>query len=86
LHAYRNKLVLWRPGADWREDQRPALTVTARRLDGDAPSVTVPPANNIFGEGIGAAMMTAVDLPMTGCWEFTARYVTDSLTFVVSVR
>jgi hypothetical protein len=86
LHAYRNKLVLWRPGADCREDQRAALTVTVRRLDGEARAVTIPQATNVVGEGIGAAMMTAVDLPTTGCWEFTARYATDSLTFVVSVR
>src|SRR6266850_1102421 len=71
LHAYRNKLTVWRPGIDWRTGNQP-LTVTVRRLDGDAPAVQIPEASGVFAEGMGSAMMTAVNLPTTGCWEFTA--------------
>ncbi len=84
LHAYRNKLIVWRPGIDVRAGQSD-LTVTARRLDRDAPTISIPRMTNVFAEDIGPAMMTAVDLPTTGCWEFTARYAADSLTFIVSV-
>ena len=95
LHAYRNKLTVWRPGIDWRANPQPAVMVTARRLDGKAPAVTIPPATaistsrtpetRVLGEEVDAAMMTGVDLPTAGCWEFTARYAADSLTFIVSV-
>src|ERR1700738_2163165 len=39
--SYFNKLIFWRQGFDWHKEPEPKLTITARRLDGDAPPVTV---------------------------------------------
>ncbi len=83
--VYRNKVFMWRQGYDWRTEQRPALTLTARRLDGDSPAVVVREATNAHAEDIGSAMLTAAVLPAAGCWEFTAHYGRRILSFVVSV-
>src|SRR5215475_8322685 len=72
--VYRNKLTFWHRGFDWRKDE-PKLTVTGKRLDGDAPTVSVDHANAVFIPNRDAAgMMTLFDVPTLGCWEITARY------------
>ena len=86
--GYRDKLFVWRPGFDGRKESRPALTITGTRLDGDAPDIFIPEATNAhhpdFG-GNGWNMLKAVDIPTTGCWQLSARYSGESLTFVVWV-
>ena len=81
-----DKSFWWRRGYDWRTETSPRLLVTARRLDGAAPAVTVPDATNGFREDIGAFMLTGLDFPAGGCWEVTGRYAGDRLTYVVRVR
>lgn len=39
--GYTTKLVFWHRGFDWRKEPEPKLIVTAKRLDGEAPSVAV---------------------------------------------
>ena len=82
---YRNKVFMWRKGYDYRTEQRPALTLTAVRLDAPASPILVHEATNAHAEDIGSAMLTAANLPAAGCWEFTAHYGREMLTFVVSV-
>jgi hypothetical protein len=80
---YRTKLTYWRRGFDWRKD-RLDLVVDARRLDREAPLVVAEPASAVFVNG--PAMMTAIDIPTIGCWEITAKYHDQKLSFVVSVQ
>src|SRR5262249_47511478 len=84
---YGTKLTYWRRGFDWRKEMEPQLVIHARRLDRDAPVIDVAHANAVFVTGrAAAAMMTAIDIPTAGCWEITAKYKTQALSFVVSVQ
>jgi hypothetical protein len=84
--GYSTKLVFWRRGFDWRKEPEPKLIITAKRLDGEAPSVAVAHANAVFVTGNKPAMMTGIDIPTAGCWEITANYKAHALTFIVSVE
>jgi len=84
--GYRQKLFVWRPGYDGRTEQWPRLTVTGRRLDGSSVPVVTEEATNAHHRDFGGwAMLSAVEVPVHGCWELTANYGGSSLTFVVSV-
>jgi hypothetical protein len=83
--AYTTKLTYWRRGFDWRKD-KPKLTVIAKRLDHEAPSVAASPASAVFVTTDKPAMMTGIDIPSIGCWKITAQYRGDELSFVVSVQ
>jgi hypothetical protein len=84
--GYFTKLVFWRRGFDWRKEPEPKLIITAKRLDGEAPSVAVAHANAVFVTSNKPAMMTGIDIPTAGCWEITAHYKGHTLTFIVSVE
>lgn len=91
LHDAR-KLPFFRVGFDARKEGRPRLTVVARRLDETGPLVW----DNGAGSGITLHseihfMVTGLDLPSPGCWEFTAHYApswdyVQNLSFVVWVE
>ncbi len=85
-NGYFTKLVFWRKGFDWRKEHEPALIVTARRMDGDSPSVTVAHANAVFVTSNTPAMMTGISIPTAGCWEVTGHYGGHTLSFIVSVE
>jgi hypothetical protein len=85
-NGYVTKLVFWRKGFDWRKEPDPALIVTARRIDGDSPSVAVAHANAVFVTSNTPAMMTGIRIPTAGCWEVTGHYGGDTLSFIVSVE
>ena len=85
--VYRTKLVYWHRGFDWRTETEPKLTITGKRLDGEAPTFAVAHANAVFlPSREGAGMMTLIDIPKAGCWEITAHYKGHDLSFVVSVE
>jgi len=83
--GYVTKLVFWRRGFDWRKEPNPDLIVTARRIDGDAPSIAVAHANAVFVTGNTPAMMTGIRFPKGGCWEVSGHYGGQTLTFIVSL-
>ena len=84
--VYETKLMFWHRGFDWRKDEA-NLTVTGKRLDGDAPAVKADHANAVFLPSRDAAgMMTLLAVPTVGCWEITAHYRGNDLSFVVSVE
>jgi hypothetical protein len=84
--VYQNKLTFWHRGFNWLKNQ-PTLTVTAKRLDGDAPTVTVGDASAVdLPNRDSGGMMTLLAVPTVGCWEVTARYEGNELSFVVSVE
>jgi hypothetical protein len=83
---YRNKLFWWRKGFDGRTESQPALSVTGRRLDGDAPPASISPATNAHHADFGGwAMLTSVEFPTGGCWELTGEYRGAESRFVVLV-
>jgi len=90
--GYSQKFFVWRVGYDPAAEPQPPLTVSGRRLDGDAPSLTGHvPATHAFGPDIHSAMVTGITFPTAGCWEVTATYTADegnsaSLTFVVEIE
>jgi hypothetical protein len=86
LQAYRNKIMLFRKGLDSSKEHQPPLVVTATRLDSPSPQVASERASGAFNEDTGPMIMTAIDLPDSGCWSLTAQYADERpLTFVVSV-
>jgi len=79
------KLTHWRRDFDWRKE-KPDLTVVAKRLDREAPPVAADPAHAVFVTIERPGIMTAIDIPSTGCWELTAQYGGHRLSFVISVQ
>lgn len=84
--ARGEKVFWWREGFDGSIENRPALGMTARRLDGAAPEArSDPPATNAYHPSFHWAILTGFELPTTGCWEITGRYHGHELTFVTWV-
>ena len=97
LYPLTAKTFWFRVGYDWRAEPQPKLTITGRRLDGPAPPLMVAtfprpnasPAqasNAIMDDSGRGAMVTGVYVPVAGCWEITADYEGDKLSFVVWVE
>jgi hypothetical protein len=85
-HNYRNKLFWWRQGYVGATEQRPELTVSGRRLDGEAPPATASKATNAYHKDFGGwAMLVMVEFPASGCWEVTGQYKGQTTSFVVDV-
>jgi hypothetical protein len=82
------KLPYWRQGFDAEKERDPRLIVVARRLDGPAPLVWSAWANSANADNTpaGMAMVTGFDIPMEGCWEISARYRDQTLTYTVLVK
>jgi hypothetical protein len=72
---------------DWRKESRPNLTITGRRLDGEAPPLLLAPMTHIGGsDAEPGSMLSGVYVPTPGCWEITGEYRGEKLSFVVWVR
>ena len=82
--GYSQKLFWWRQGYVPANEPKPALTVTATRLDASAPIVTVTDATNASAD-FGDAMLVGVTLPTGGCWQITGHYRGHDLSFIVWV-
>jgi hypothetical protein len=67
----------------WWRLKSGSLSITGRRLDGDAP-----PARANIPEGYGNTGFQSVALifPTPGCWEITGKLGGEPLTFVVQVE
>jgi Gram-negative bacterial TonB protein C-terminal len=84
--AYGDKFPLFRAYPGFSEDA--LLTVTGRRLDGPAPSFTE--TYHLYGsdpDGDNARMMHVggISIPVFGCWQVTAQYKDQQLSFTVWV-
>jgi hypothetical protein len=82
--AFRNKLVWWHEGYDWRTDD--PLTVTGRRLDAPAPPLRGRANNGWTNDSHHPFMVAGIFIPTLGCWQITGDYKGTRLTFVVLVR
>lgn len=84
-HGYTQKVVFWAEGYDWQQEPLPELILRGRRLDGDAPDLITDHATNGFHPDLGSFILTGVEIPTAGCWEFEAAYGDAALRFVVWV-
>jgi hypothetical protein len=80
--TYRQKLFFFRQGFAIREEPSPKLTLTGRRLDAAASPLQSGTSNGWQDERF-PFMVAGVNFPTLGCWEITADYHGDKLTFVV---
>jgi hypothetical protein len=83
--GYTQKVAFWRQGYNYAAEQQPDLTVTGRRLDGEAPPLVASTATNGFEAHVQSFMLVGVEVPTLGCWEITGRYGGHALSFVVWV-
>jgi hypothetical protein len=81
--GFTQKIMWWSDKFVLKDENEPALVVSGRRLDAEAPPLKSYGATNAFADDIGEAMLTGVDFPTLGCWEITGRYKEAELTFVV---
>jgi hypothetical protein len=66
----------------WWRAVRGALSITGRRLDGDAPPLR---AHIPSGYGDTGFQATSLVFPTPGCWEVTGKAGNASLTFITRV-
>jgi hypothetical protein len=81
--GYTQKIMWWSSLYVLKDELEPALVVTGRRLDAEAPPLKSYGATNASAKDIGDAMLIGVDFPTEGCWEVTGQYKKSGLTFVV---
>lgn len=81
--GYTQKIMWWSDSYVLKDELEPALVVSGRRLDADAPPLKFDGATNAYAADIGDAMLTGVDFPTLGCWEITGQYKKSELKFVV---
>jgi hypothetical protein len=74
----------------WRNEPRPSLTITGKRLDGEAPPLLLMPMTHILPgpgpNGGPGTMLAGVYVPTPGCWEITGEYRGEKVSFVVWVQ
>lgn len=83
--GYGQKVLWFRKGYEMTTEERPALAVVGRRLDGDGATFETSDATNGYHPDVGEFMLTGVNVPSAGCWEITGHYRKSSLSFVVWV-
>lgn len=78
------KMFWWSSNwAGMREDQEPALTLVATRLDGPG-TVRTDHATNAAADSLGGeAMLSGIEFPTPGCWQLTAQYGDAVLSHIV---
>jgi hypothetical protein len=82
--GYRQKIAWWSEGYDAKADPIPAIAISGRRLDRNAPPLVVTGANGSWTTV--DFIMSGVNFPTTGCWEITGRFKGAEVKFVVSVE
>lgn len=85
-NGYTQKLPWWNKDFKWVEEPLPALKVTGRRLDANAPPLLVSGANSGYEGTYKSFMMVGVDFPTGGCWQITGKYHDKETSYVVRVE
>ena len=82
------KMFIWRMGFDPHAHVPPRLELTGKRLDGPAgPLKAQTGGAGWTHDDLEHSFMTAgVAIPTPGCWQITARFDEDELTFVVWIE
>ena len=81
------KMFWWSSNwAGMREEQEPAITVVATRLDAPG-AVTTDHATNAAADSLGGeAMLVGIEFPSPGCWQLTAEYRGAVLSYIVWIK
>ena len=82
--GYRQKIAWFSEGYNAHADPEPAIVISGRRLDGDAPPLIVTGANGSWTSV--DFIMSGVNFPKAGCWEITGRFKGAEVKFVVLVE
>ena len=82
--GFRQKIAWFSEGYNARSDPLPAIAISGRRLDGNAPPLLVTGANGSWTTV--DFIMSGVNFPTTGCWEITGKFKLAEVKFVVSVQ
>jgi hypothetical protein len=83
--AFRQKLLWWRRGYDWRTENAPKLRVTGRRLDAPAAPLEAGTSHGWTDDANHPFMVVGMDIPTLGCWKVTGRFEDAELSFVIWV-
>jgi hypothetical protein len=83
--TFSQKLFLWRQGYDPRTEPLPKVPVKGKRLDAAAAPLQSDDHANGGWTADDQFIVTGINFPTPGCWEITANYQNDGLTFVVWV-
>jgi hypothetical protein len=86
--TFRQKLLFWRQGFDAHAklfDAHAKLTVSGRRIDSLAQPLQTDGPGTPSWTTDDQFLVAGINFPTIGCWEITARYENDELTFVVWV-
>jgi hypothetical protein len=84
-HNFRDKLFLWSKGFEAGSEKN--LKITGVRLDATSPPAVISKPTNAYAESLGGwTMLVLVELPSAGCWQITAEYMGERLTFVVQAH
>jgi hypothetical protein len=79
-----DKVFWWSSAWDWKNDHKPALVVTARRVNSDTQVVKASQATNAHNESdIHDAMLVGLTIPNRGCWEVTGEYEGHTVSYIV---
>jgi hypothetical protein len=79
-------LLLWfRKQPDWQADFPRPLRLTAHRIDADRPPALISLVQSESPGEHAAALPTLIKLQERGCWQISANYKADNLSFVVWV-
>jgi hypothetical protein len=83
--AFRQKLLWWRRGYDWRTENSPKLRVTGRRLDSPAAPLEAGTSHGWTDDPNHPFMVVGMHIPTLGCWKITGRFEDAELSFVIWV-
>lgn len=83
--TFGQKLAFWRQGIVADGVSPVDLNLTGKRLDSPAPPLKSDEPHAVWTEQdrSHAFIMTGISFPTMGCWEITAGYQGDELSFVV---
>ena len=81
---YRNKFWWWQKDFDTRKGGKPALTVSANRLDAYAEPVFIDDATAGYNVTLNA-ILVFMEFPALGCWEVIGDYQGQQLKIILKV-
>ena len=83
--TFRQKLIWWHEGYNWRQNPHPPLKVTGNRLDFPAPPLQSGVSNGWTTDHSHPFITNGINLPALGCWKVRGFFEDAEVSFVVWV-
>jgi hypothetical protein len=84
--SFRQKLIWWRDGYDWRRSPHPPLNVTGNSLDFPSQTLRSDVSHGWTNDADHPFITNGINLPAQGCWKIRGRFEDDvELSFIVWV-